>query len=395
MIIRKSTAEEARRINELFAICFETPLSGCPASPDHDDATHWVALDDSGEMMSTFTVSDYTIRFDGQESKMGGIGGVATLPQYRRCGGIRGCFQEALPDLYRRGYDFSYLYPFSTGYYRKFGYECCCQGWQWQVNLGMLNPPKDCGSFRLVEKHHPQKEAIQALDALWEKKYNMMVLHSASDYDWVSEADPAVKQEFTYVCYDKAGNPSAYVSFRLANEPSGRNLVCNRLCFADKLGFQTILALFKSLSADHAYVKFQTPVNTGLQYQMPEWSQGAVSWELLASRGMVRVVNVRRVLEKAAYQGSGVVTLEIQDSQISENSGCFTVSFENGKAVCVERSENAPDAVLTIPAFSALISGVCDLSEAEGYLTGLEIQNSAAPLSQVFYRKPLWIVDYF
>lgn len=395
MIVRKSTPEQARRINELFAICFEMPLTNCPADPEQDDSTHWVAMDENGEMMSTFTISDFTVRFDGHDCKMGGIGGVATLPQYRRSGGIRGCFQEALPDLYRQDYDFSYLYPFSTGYYRKFGYECCCQGWQWQVNMGMLNPPKGCGTFRLVEKDHPQKEAIQALDALWEKKYNMMVLHQESDYDWVTKSDPAVKQEFTYVCYDNSGAPSAYASFRLANEPSGRNLICSRLCFADKSGFQTVLALFKSLAADHAYVKFQTPVNTAFQYMMPEWSQGAVSWELQASRGMVRVVNVRRVLEKAAYQGSGTVTLEIQDPQIPENSGCFTVSFENGKAVNVAPSENAPDAVLTIPAFSALITGVCGLSEAEGYLNGLEIRNDSAPLSQVFYRKPLWIVDYF
>ncbi len=395
MIVRKTTAEEARRIDELFAICFEMPLSNCPASPEHDDAVHWAALDEDGEMMSTFTISDYIIRFDGQESKMGGIGGVATLPQYRRNGGIRSCFQAALPDMYRQGYDFSYLYPFSTGYYRKFGYECCCQGWQWQVNLGLLNPPKGCGTFRLVEKSHPQVEAIRALDQLWEKQYNMMVQHQESDYDWVLKADPAVKQEFTYVCYDEAGNPNAYVSFRLANEPSGRNLFCNRFCFANKSGFQTAMSLFKSLSSDHPYVKFQTPVSTGFQYLMPEWSQGAAVWELMASRGMVRVVNVRRVLEKAAYQGSGAVTLEIQDPQIPENTGCFTVSFADGKAKSVVPSQNAPDAVLTIPAFSALISGVCSLSEADGYLNGLKIQNSAAPLSQVFYRKPLWIVDYF
>ena len=78
-------------------------------------------------MMSTFTVSDFTVQFDGSPCQLGGIGGVATLPQYRRRGGIRACFREALPDMYGSGYDFSYLYPFSTAYYRKFGYENCVQ----------------------------------------------------------------------------------------------------------------------------------------------------------------------------------------------------------------------------------------------------------------------------
>lgn len=395
MIVRKSGPEEGRRINELFAICFEMPYADCPVNLEQDPDTHWVALDESGEMMSTFTVSDYTIRFDGQPCKMGGIGGVATLPQYRRTGGIRGCFHNALPDMYRQGYDFSYLYPFSTSYYRKFGYECCCQLWQWHVNLERLNPPKGGGSFRLAEKNHPQAEAIQALDALWEAKYNMMVLHEASDYAWVSKSDPAVKQEFTYVCYDEAGRPNAYATFKLANEPSGRNLECSRFCFSGRSGFETAMGLFKSLSADHTYVKFKTPVIRGMQYLLPEWIPSAVRWELLASHGMVRVINVQRVLEKAAYRGSGSVTLEIQDPQIPENTGRFTVCFSDGKAESAVRTQQEPDAVLTIPAFSALIAGACELSEAEMYLNGLEVRSSRDALSRVFYQKPLWIADYF
>ena len=80
MIVRKTAPEEARRVNELFAICFEMPYTNCPADPEKDDATHWAAFDEDGEMMSTFTVSDFTVQFDGSPCKMGGIGGVATLP---------------------------------------------------------------------------------------------------------------------------------------------------------------------------------------------------------------------------------------------------------------------------------------------------------------------------
>ena len=41
MIVRKTALEEARRVNELFAICFEMPYTNCPANPEKDDATHW------------------------------------------------------------------------------------------------------------------------------------------------------------------------------------------------------------------------------------------------------------------------------------------------------------------------------------------------------------------
>ena len=299
MIVRKTALEEARRVNELFAICFEMPYTNCPADPEKDDATHWAAFDEDGEMMSTFTVSDFTVQFDGSPCKMGGIGGVATLPQYRRRGGIRACFREALPDMYGSGYDFSYLYPFSTAYYRKFGYENCVQKYGWTVDLSLLNPPKEGGSFRLAEKGCPMTAEIRALDAIWESHYNMMVLHGDEDYDWTRKCDPAVKQDFTYVCFDAAGKPNAYTTFRLANEPDGRNLVCSRFCFADKGGFDELMRLFKSLSSDHRFVKFSTPANPAMQYFMPEWSLGAVSWSV-QSAGMVRVVNV-----KSGQRGAG------------------------------------------------------------------------------------------
>lgn len=393
MILRKTALEEARRVNELFAICFEMPYTNCPADPEKDDATHWAAFDEDGEMMSTFTVSDFTVQFDGSPCKMGGIGGVATLPQYRRRGGIRACFREALPDMYGSGYDFSYLYPFSTAYYRKFGYENCVQKYGWTVDLSLLNPPKEGGSFRLAEKGCPMTAEIRALDAIWESHYNMMVLHGDEDYDWTRKCDPAVKQDFTYVCFDAAGKPNAYTTFRLANEPDGRNLVCSRFCFADKGGFDELMRLYKSLSSDHRFVKFSTPANPAMQYFMPEWSLGAVSWSV-QSAGMVRAVNVKSVLEKARYIGSGTVCVAVQDSQIPENNDSFAVTFADGRAESVTRGGEA-DVVMTVPTFSALIAGVWDFAEARGALPGLEVKRENPCLNQVFFRKPLMIADYF
>lgn len=396
MIVRQTTKEEARRINELFAICFEFPYTNCPIEdPETDDGIHWAAFTEDGEMMANFTVPTYTIHFDGHAAKMAGIGGVATLPQYRRRGAIRACFHKALPEMYREGYVFSYLYPFSTRFYRQFGYECCVQKYGWEVDLQLLDAPRSAGTFRLCEKNRPQTGAIRRIDRVWEHQFNMMVRHRDEDYKWTLEADPAVKQEFTYVWYDAANVPGAYTTFRALWQEGKRNIVCSRFCFTDKEGFAGLMQLFKSLSADHAYAKFQTPALPALQYLMNEWSLGAVKWEILANSGMVRVVNVQKALEMAAYRGSGQVTLEIRDPQIPQNTGRFAVSFAHGKAVSVTQTDAEPDARLTIPAFSALICGVWDLGEARHTLSGLEVPGSAAALEQIFYRKPLMIVDFF
>ena len=137
MIIRKTRPEEGKRVNTLFAIAFEQPMENGPG--EEPGVTNWGAFEED-TMFSTFAVTDFTQFFDGNQVKMGGIGGVASLPQYRRAGGIRACFQKALPILYREGYVFSYLYPFSTAYYRKFGYESCVQRYLAVLDLRQLRP---------------------------------------------------------------------------------------------------------------------------------------------------------------------------------------------------------------------------------------------------------------
>lgn len=395
-MIRKLTTEETTRADELFAIAFEQPLERRAADPASEDTdTRWAAFDDAtGNMMSMLVVNDYCVRFDGCGCKMAGIGGVATLPQYRRRGGIRGCFEAMLPDLYASGYDFSYLYPFSTAYYRKFGYECCVQKYQVSVDLALLRPQDTAGSLHLVESGSPMTDAVRAIDAVWEKQYNMMVLHDAGDYKWLEKQDPAVKQEFTYIYRAPDGTPKAYTVFTVANQPDGRSLICSKFFFTDKEGFSGLMGLFKSMASDHRFAKFPLPASVGMQYLFPEWSQGAASWSIRTD-GMVRVVNAMHALEKARYTGAGTVCLRILDPQIPENNQAFLVDFSGGRAESVISAQLPPDATLTVQSFSALISGVCDFSEAAEWMPGITVHRDTPVLSQIFYKKPLMIADFF
>ena len=158
MIIRKTRPEEGKRVNTLFAIAFEQPMENGPG--EEPGVTNWGAFE--GEtMFSTFAVTDFTQFFDGNRVKMGGIGGVATLPSHRRKGGIRSIFQAALTDMYENGYEISYLYPFSTAYYRKFGYENCVNRQNVTVDLGLLSPRKVETDCVLAEQGSDLRGAIQ------------------------------------------------------------------------------------------------------------------------------------------------------------------------------------------------------------------------------------------
>ena len=156
-----------------------------------------------------------------------------------------------------------------------------------------------------------------------------------------------------------------------------------------------LMNIFKSLASDHAFAKFTLPYGQGVEYMMPEWSMGAATWSVNNNAGMVRVVNVIKVLTKASYHGSGEVSLDISDKQIPDNNGVFTVTFKNGKAEKVVKTEKAPDMRLSMPAFSAMISGAVTLQQALDYIPGAELLTDSAAPWQVFTKKPAMIVDYF
>ena len=390
MIVRKTTPQEGNRVNDLFAIAFELPKDVGPGLKENLREHCWAAFDEDGSMMSTFTITDFQMQFDGHSCKMGGVGGVATLPQYRRMGGIRGCFEACLPDLYREGYDFSYLYPFSTGYYRKFGFECCVQHLLMRVDLALLKPGRAEGKFHLCEADHPYLEAIQAVDAYWESHYNMMVIHEDSDYDWAGKFDPAGNLTFTYVYLAPDGTPKGYTTFQMENQADGRNLQCSKFFFTDREGFDGLMMIFKSLSSDHRFVKFTLPAGEGLEYLCPEWAMGAAMWSV-QNAGMVRVINAESVLRKASYHGSGSLNLRILDPHIPENDHCYHVAFIDGKADAVEITQDAPDVTVTMPAFSALISGAGNPT----WVSGVDIHRDNMGIYQIFHKKPMMIADYF
>ena len=53
--------------------------------------------------------------------------------------------------------------------------------------------------------------------------------------------------------------------------------------------------------------------------------------------GMVRVVNVERVLKKAAYRGTGQLILGIKDSVLPQNNGSYWIRFTNETLTAIER----------------------------------------------------------
>ncbi len=216
MIVRKIRPEELKRTKQLFAVAFHTvyenekaPLAVyedvCKNPKTREDVCpldKYAALEDDDQtMMSCLSVIRYPMHFDGHTVVMAGIGGVSTLPQYRRRGSIRACFHKMLPELYQEDVVFSCLYPFSTEYYRKFGYEMSPQASVYEWKLSFLPAGNVRGHCVLVDASNRMDllADVRRIDKVWQKRYNLMVCGEEWEYRFITEANPYQTCSYTYL----------------------------------------------------------------------------------------------------------------------------------------------------------------------------------------------------
>lgn len=415
MIARKIRPEDYKRVHELCALCFEyswddngktseelfQEMLKNPASRTQQYWEHrWAAFEDDDQtMISSFIAIPYQVNFDGHTVGMGGIGGVTTLPEYRRQGCVRACFEKALPDMYAQGMAFSYLYPFSTAFYRKFGYELGCERTLYKIKLIRTPDVPVDGSFHLLEPGKDLLKDIRQVYDVWQKHYNMMTIEEAFEYAWVQKANPFRDKEYTYVYRSADGTPKAVVTYSPSKEEGDRELAyptldcTRRFWFVDIEGFQALIHLLRRLSADHSHILFNLPSDIELGALLPEWSFSSITREKF-EMGMVRVINAEQVLKLAKMRGNGELIIEIADEQILQNNGRFKVTFAEGTENLVERTEASADIRLSIQDFSRLICGRYDVSDFR-WMPNVKLLCESEKAGKVFYRKPMFITRYF
>lgn len=408
MIIRKIKPEELKRSYEVFALAFEFPMEDekplqevadeAIRSPkkreEHYSLERMAAFDDDDKTMMGFIITTpYDIHFDHHICKMSGIGGVSTLPQYRRGGLIRKCFTKSFEEMYENGFAFSYLYPFSTAYYRQFGYETGCEKFSYHINLRSIKRFDVGGSCCLVEDGNAELEAIKSVHRGFVKDYNMTVEREDYDFLYATEADPVMKRRYTYVYRDENAIPKGVISFTKESEGDHFDMRCHELIFSDMQGFKGLLNFAMGFATYYENMVFTLPTDINITPYIPETALYPYRCER-GFVGMVRVINVKKVLEMAHYNGSGSLTLQICDRQISQNSNTFSVSFEDGSPTEVCITDKSPDVSMGINDFSRLIVGICDTSAIK-YMETVTVHTEYEKLGQVFFRKPNTVVDFF
>lgn len=410
MITRLLKPEESWMWDEVMAVAFEYGFDREKAKTEaakerteeekKQSAKNrcFASFDDDGKTIYGCVNShEYDCRFDGGVYKLGGVGGVSTLPPYRRKGAIRACITESLKDMYANDFTFSYLFPFSTEYYRKFGYEVAGVAHEWTLSLRDIKP-RDVGGS--MEQLFPGDDMSPLLE-IYNKCFadvNMSALRDTYSAE-LNEKNLMNDMRYVYLWRNDDGEPRGLMISKKTEDGGETLLNCTHtfgcrcgflLCDAEALNALLFFAK-TAFSSDYDAIRFTALPQQSITSLVGENNEAKCRpfWN-----GMLRVVNVQRVLENCLCRGEGCVKIAVRDDIISENNGTWKLSFAQGKANLVEKTEEAADIELSINHFSALICGVREAQDIP-WMPDAKVLNKGADFSGVFYLKKNYMMDLF
>lgn len=414
MIARKIKREEYSIAEAVGSIAFEFPIEEStlkmsneerirrqmehPSShTDYYTLSRFAAFDDDGTMMGVISTYPYQVRFGGTELGMSGVGFVSTRPEYRRRGVIRECMRVAIQDMKDRGDAFAALYPFSVQFYRKFGYELAPQTMEWVIPMSVIPDfPEEGGKFHLYLPGEPVDD-FEKVYRDFCSRYDLTVVREKLDFALFQD-DPLTSKKYWYLYRGKNGEPKGYLRFFKDTVDGERRMNCSsnfrqvEFAFSDAEGLKALLRFAKSFSSDYDCLTVALSPDFPLEFYLGETNPIRRNQHFM---GMYRVVDAQKVLGSAVYQGSGSLSIELSDPMAPWNEGVFSVSFENGKAVQVEKTSGGDAQVsMGIREFTRLITG-CFEKEQIRIMPNVEIREDTPAIDQVFFKKSIWLHDFF
>lgn len=393
-MIKKEERLECEKIQSVaFAFSLDTAKVEKEIAEKPDPVNPYIGFfNDQNVITACMELPEYRMRYEGNWVRMVGIGGVASLPEYRFGGAVREILQFAFRQMRENGTVFSSLYPFSHNYYRKFGYETCqLHTMGYELPVEALSKFRCTGTARMIQPGDSLKSFQAIFDAHF-LRYNMPVQREERHWKRLLSDDPYKDRVYSYLLEDENG-PSAYLVMGV--QPDGEhNNICHvrETAFARPEGLTDVLGLLYRLSAQFGTVHIELPDDVPFAALIDE------TYEIknrYSNQQMTRVIDVQKALELKRHPEGAAYTLCVRDDGIPENDGVFCVRNENGK-VCAEKQTDTGSADLTVDVrtLGQLLLGFLSIDEAV-YKSDVQVHANMETLKAVFIRRNVFLTEHF
>lgn len=392
MVIRQLKQEEKFMAGRISGICFHERIDDlakkrqeCEEAKEED----WGAFDEKGTLMARIINNRYTSYVDGQEIQNGGIGAVSTLPEYRNTGAVRNIFEKLLPYAYENGEVISTLYPFSHQFYRKFGYETVCYRNQYRFKPEVLKEYHFDGEAVMWEEGEDISDYF-SLYRQFAPKYNLAVKREEALMKREHMKGNIYKErKFSYLLREKGQNV-AYLLIEDVYQKEAAFMWVEEAVWNSPEGFRAILGFLARFSADYGEIELTLPYDLEL-YSVIRSAKAYEIQKTTRQDYMVRVINVKRMLEILSKPEGTDCRIRVCDPQIEQNNRIWHVT-ENEVEVAADGIET--DMEVSIQAFSQLVVGAISLDEAL-LREDIAISAKKEKLRSLFRRKSIFINEHF
>jgi len=366
-------------------------LAQAQAKPEESYRTGRAAFDDNGKMCSCFDLIPYNVMFDGNIVPMGGIGGVASLPEERDKKYIRNIFEYVMNEMYENGCVFSYLYPFSHVYYRKFGYELNMTSINYTIPISSFRHFVQTGRMKMLTDD-ADKQVVRAIYDEYIKDKNLAVVRTDSHWNKHFDNDPYRDNVYLYIWYNSRDEARGYIQYHIDRSGEGKpGIFVRELAWLDPESLRGIFAFISKLSAQIGKMIWKAPCFADL---LPLFPEPYDIDQQIYKTGMNRVVNVQKAFELMALpDGKGEVVIGVEDQFFPVNTGNYKITWDNGSQE-TERCSDKPDLICDVQALSQLLTGFASVESL--ILAGrISVNDKEESFSKIFRQKKLFINDYF
>lgn len=316
----------------------------------HDPADRRFVAEREGRTVAGFVLLDMLVTRGEADLRCAGIAGVAVLPEERHLGVGSALMRWSLADLRSRGFHVAALYAFRDSFYRRFGYEVT--GRRWQIHCPNQRLPRVAPELPIRQMQPSDAAQLDAPYRVFARAHSGVNLRTEAQWQTRFGRKPPM----IYA----AGDPVEAYAWVSMEGGFWEDLRVGEFVWASRRGYESILATLTGLGINRTALVWCEPSDSPFLARHAD--QGVrVSLERAI---MFRCLDVPAALRRLRPEGSGEVTLEVEDVELPENRGPWRVVFRPGE-VEVAAADSA-DLRLDIRTFTQALMGepsVADLLE--------------------------------
>lgn len=399
MEIRKIKKEELLQSHKISSIAFEYRYD-CKvdenATYPTEHSEEYGAFDDNNKLMARMEVISHKVYLDGNIVDSTGIGGVATLPEFRHNKAIRSIFELVFEDMREKKQYISQLYPFSYAYYNKFGYQTVYDRMRLRFSLNLLKDEKIERNNRCVliedNKNADMREVYEKYASWHNSAYNR------DDKLWNIKLSDNIysKRHYPYVYYNENGKPSGYFIFTPDNKDHDFMIV--EMCYETIDDIKGMLGFIRNFEADYRHITLSNlPAAEDFSMMFSNQHDIERSSKFMC---MTRIADVKKIFEIMKYpQENGSFSISVDDGFQEFNKGVYHISYKDGKATDIEQKtfgSSEADIETSVTSLANLVFGSDDLCAfRHKFMNSIKINSNIETLKKVFVRKHIYMGDDF